>query len=103
VSGGKKSPATKLEKGQKKREVKSKEKMAMKEAKEKNNANKKREKRDFTNAHIFDIVSSFDSIGESIMTAISNEKTLKKIWEKNVMFMNAHSKFHDPKDCKTDN
>ncbi len=71
--------------------------------KEKNNPSKKRKFRDFTNAHVFEIATSFDSTGDNIITAISKHAVLKKIWEKNVIFMNALNKRYPQQDTDTEN
>ncbi len=71
--------------------------------KEKNNPSKKRKFRDFTNAHVFEIATSFDSTGDNIITAISKHAVLKKIWEKNVIFMNALNKRYPQQYTETEN
>ncbi len=66
------------DKAKKKREAKEEEKKDVKQ---------KRNFKEFT--HIFEAIISFDSVGENLKEFIFNHHSFRKIWERNVQFMNA--------------
>ena len=47
----------------------------------------KRNFKEFT--HIFEAITSFDSVGKNLKEFIFNHPAFKKIWQKNVKFMSA--------------